>query len=144
MEGDDGYKTDVPGIEEIPVAYIPSKIFGQKEIIVKKEPETAESILSMGFCPPIKVFIWGFFSRALCAWDLGVNLRSKMHRQAEILLYFQGIQGYDENVPKIGNSCQQVFHFYKSFCSGASLNRNPIIPRREKRIYSEPTKMDLW
>jgi hypothetical protein len=65
MEGDEGYKTYVPGIEENPVSSIPSKIFGQKEIIFKKEPETAESILSMGFCPPIKAFILGFFSGAL-------------------------------------------------------------------------------
>jgi hypothetical protein len=86
MEGDEGYKTDMPGIEENPVTSIPSKIFGQKEIIIEKEPETAESILSMEICPPVKAFILGFFSGALCTWDLGVDLRSKMHRQAEILL----------------------------------------------------------
>jgi len=86
MEGDDGYKTNMPWIEEAPVTYISSEIFGQKEIIVEKEPGTVEPILPMGFCPPIQAFILGFFSGALCARDLGVYLRSKMHRQAEILL----------------------------------------------------------
>jgi hypothetical protein len=74
MERDDRYETDVPWVEDDPVPRVSPKILSERQIIANEKPDSPKVVPTSHLCPPVEIFIIGFFSGPLISGNNGIDL----------------------------------------------------------------------